>query len=184
MDSHGPLSLRLQTRTTLLPDMTIGPRRPDFSDVPEARRRNMSAISGKNTWPELVVRRLAHRMGYRFRLHVNQLPGRPDLVFPGRLKLIELRGCFWHRHPGCVHAATPKTRPEFWQAKFDGTVARDARNVAVLEAAGWKVLVIWECEVVLPTLESRLRNFLGPPGSPLAIESSKMQDGLSGGDEM
>ena len=144
----------------------------------------MAAIAGKNTRPEMVVRRLAHRMGYRFRIHVSQLPGRPDLVFPGRRKVIELRGCFWHRHPGCVDAAVPKTRLEFWQEKFEGTVARDARNVVTLKAAGWDVLVVWECEVTLPGLEERLRDFLGPSGPVWVVRHSKMQYGLSDADEM
>lgn len=123
----------------------------------------MAAITGKNTQPEILVRRLAHSMGYRYRLHAKGLPGRPDVVFPGRRKIIEVRGCFWHRHPGCILAATPGTRPDFWQAKFQATVARDIRNLAALEASGWKVMVIWECEVKDAQLMDRLRMFLGPP---------------------
>jgi DNA mismatch endonuclease Vsr len=138
-------------------------QRPDFSDVDEIRRRNMAAISGKNTRPEMQVRRLAHRLGYRYRLHVRDLPGRPDIVFPARRKIIEIRGCFWHRHPGCVLAATPGTRADFWQEKFRATVARDARNITALEARGWAVMVIWECEVKEIALRERLSTFLGRP---------------------
>lgn len=137
-------------------------------DVLEARRRNMSAVRGKHTKPELLVRSLLHRMGYRYRLHGRDLPGRPDIVFPTRRKAIEVRGCFWHRHPdpACRNAVMPATRREWWQAKLDANVARDARNLAALEDAGWAVLVLWECEVRRDQgdLSRRLRAFLGPPG--------------------
>jgi DNA mismatch endonuclease Vsr len=102
-------------------------------------------------------------MGYRYRLHAKGLPGRPDIVFPGRRKIVEVRGCFWHRHPGCGRAATPTTRAGFWRAKFQATVARDADNLALLQASGWAVMIIWECEVKDANLAERLRNFLGPP---------------------
>ena len=138
--------------------------RPSFADASDARRRNMAAISGKNTRPEILVRGVAHRMGYRFRLHDKELPGRPDIVFPGRRRIIEVRGCFWHRHPGCFCSASPGTRAQFWQAKFLATVARDARNLASLEELGWKVMVVWECEADDDRLSERLRGFLGPPG--------------------
>lgn len=136
--------------------------RPDFGDVSPGRRRNMAANVGKNTMPEILVRKLAHKLGYRFRLHVKGLPGRPDVVFPARRKIIDVRGCFWHRHQGCAAAATPATRPDFWRAKFDDTVSRDARNLAMLENGGWEVMVIWECETRQPGLDHRLRAFLGP----------------------
>lgn len=123
----------------------------------------MSANVGRNTGPELAVRRILHVMGYRYRIHGATLPGRPDIVFSRRRKVIEVRGCFWHRHPGCPAAATPATRPEFWADKFATTVARDARNLAALETAGWRVLVIWECELGDPRLSGRLLSFLGPP---------------------
>jgi DNA mismatch endonuclease Vsr len=121
----------------------------------------MAAITGKNTRPELAVRQLAHSMGYRYRLHSKRLPGRPDIVFAGRRKIIEVRGCFWHRHTGCSFSAEPGTRQEFWQAKFQATVARDARNLAALEAGGWEVLVIWECQARDHGLAERMRVFLG-----------------------
>jgi DNA mismatch endonuclease Vsr len=123
----------------------------------------MSAIGGKNTRPEIAIRKLAYAMGYRYRLHVKGLPGQPDIVFPVRRKIIEVRGCFWHRHPDCAMSANPATRQEFWQAKFAATVARDSRNLAALEASGWQVLVIWECELRDVHISERLRSFLGPP---------------------
>jgi len=112
---------------------------------PERRSANMARVRGKDTAPEMRVRRIAHRMGLRFRLHRKDLPGRPDLVFPKHRLAVFVHGCFWHRHPGCRRASTPSTRAEFWQAKFDGNVARDARQQEALEAMGWKVLVLWEC---------------------------------------
>jgi DNA mismatch endonuclease Vsr len=141
--------------------------RQAFSDVSEGRRRNMAAIRAKNTQPEMLVRRLVHRMGYRYRLYVRTLPGCPDLVFPRHHKIIEVRGCFWHRHPGCIYAATPRTRPDFWRTKFADTVLRDSRNVASLQAKGWAVLIVWECETATPDLGDRLRRFLaGQPPDP------------------
>lgn len=106
----------------------------------------MSRIKGKNTAPELRVRRVAHALGYRFRLHRRDLPGCPDLVFPGRRKIIMVHGCFWHQHPGCSKISQPKTRVSYWQAKFARNVERDRTAQAALLEAGWKVLVVWECE--------------------------------------
>lgn len=106
----------------------------------------MARVRGKNTTPEMLVRRAAHALGYRFRLHPKQLPGRPDLVFPSRRKAIFVHGCFWHRHLGCRMASMPKTRAEFWSTKFEQNVRRDAAAIEALESTGWKVLVIWECE--------------------------------------
>lgn len=113
----------------------------------ERRSWNMSRIRGQDTGPELVLRSLLHRAGFRFRLHAKQLPGRPDIILPRYRTAIFVHGCFWHRHPGCRNATTPSTRREFWQAKFDGNISRDARNQAELEAAGWTVLTVWECEL-------------------------------------
>ena len=107
----------------------------------------MSRIRGRNTGPELRLRSLLHRAGFRFRLHAKQLPGSPDVVLPKYRTAIFVHGCFWHRHPGCRNATKPSTRREFWQEKFDANVSRDARNQAALEAAGWTVLTIWECEL-------------------------------------
>jgi DNA mismatch endonuclease (patch repair protein) len=106
----------------------------------------MSRITGKNTKPEMVVRRIAHALGLRFRLHRRDLPGRPDLVLPRHRLAVFVHGCFWHRHKACKLASTPKTRVEFWQTKFDANVARDDSAVKQLAALGWHVLVLWECE--------------------------------------
>jgi len=113
----------------------------------ERRSWNMSQIKGRNTRPELRLRSLLHRAGFRFRLHAKQLPGRPDVVLPKYRTAIFVHGCFWHRHPGCRDTTTPSTRREFWQEKFDGNVRRDARNRAALEATGWTVVTVWECEL-------------------------------------
>ncbi|QLG91184.1 DNA mismatch endonuclease Vsr [Pseudomonas yamanorum] len=126
------------------------------------RSRMMSAIRGKDTVPEMVVRRFLHGLGYRYRIHRKDLPGKPDLVLP-RLKVcIFVHGCFWHRHPGCAFATTPKTRPEFWNEKFQKNVARDLANIGALDAAGWRVLIVWECQLkndpeTLVRLEQKLR---------------------------
>ena len=112
---------------------------------PAVRSRMMSGIKGRNTKPELIVRSVAHRLGLRFRLHRADLPGRPDIVFPRHQVVVLVHGCFWHRHD-CGLAANPKTRPEFWEAKFQANVRRDALTKQRLEEAGWQVIVIWECE--------------------------------------
>ncbi len=106
----------------------------------------MSRIRGKDTKPELRVRSQLHRMGYRFRLHRKDLPGRPDIVLPKYDTVIFVHGCFWHRHKGCGACYTPKTRPEFWKKKFGGNIRRDRTNINLLRKQGWKVLIIWECE--------------------------------------
>ena len=123
----------------------------------------MSRIRGKDTKPEMRVRRLVHGMGYRYRLHAKGLPGRPDLVFRPRRKIIFVHGCFWHRHSGCSANRIPKTRADFWRAKLDRNVERDRRNDAALRADGWGVLVIWECETKSDheQLAQRIRAFLG-----------------------
>jgi DNA mismatch endonuclease Vsr len=137
--------------------------RPEFDDVPPARRRNLAAVGGKDTAPELRVRRLLHRMGFRFRLHRRDLPGTPDIVLAGRRKIVEVRGCFWHRHPdpACRNAVLPRVRADWWAAKLARNVARDERNLAALRDSGWLVLVLWECEVKDETaLSTRLLSFL------------------------
>jgi DNA mismatch endonuclease Vsr len=143
--------------------------RPDFGDVPDARRRNLAAVRGKDTKPELIVRRLLHAAGYRYRLQRRDLPGKPDIVLPGRQAVVDVRGCFWHRcpDPACKNAVLPKTRADWWAAKLDRNVERDRDNQAKLEAAGWRVAVVWECQVRRSAEDVRkmLAEFLGPPGS-------------------
>jgi len=112
-----------------------------------ARGRLMSRIRGKDTMPELRVRRYLHSRGLRFRLHVKDLPGKPDLVFPRYRTVLFVHGCFWHQHPGCRYAVMPATNAEFWKSKLEGNVLRDHRHAAALESLGWRVLVVWECEV-------------------------------------
>ncbi|MGC1273734.1 MAG: DNA mismatch endonuclease Vsr [Planctomycetaceae bacterium] len=132
-----------------------------------ARRRVMAAVRQKDTQPELVVRRLAHALGYRFRLHA-ALPGRPDVVFPGRRKVILVHGCFWHRHDCRRGRATPVTNAGFWAAKFQATVRRDRKTMAQLRRLGWSVMVVWECQTATSgsvRLARRIESFLGPPGS-------------------
>jgi DNA mismatch endonuclease (patch repair protein) len=115
--------------------------------TPAARYRNMAAIGSKDTKPELVVRRLVHGLGYRYRLHQRNLPGKPDLVFASRHKIIEVRGCFWHVHACPKGRSTPVTNAEFWRGKRLENKGRDARNRARLRRLGWEILVIWECEI-------------------------------------
>lgn len=114
----------------------------------ERRSWNMSRIRGKDTGPELIVRRLLHRQGFRFRLHHKGLPGKPDIVLPKYKTVIFVHGCFWHSHPHCSDATIPKSRTEFWMKKFADTNKRDENNQALLLNLGWKVVVIWECETV------------------------------------
>lgn len=116
----------------------------------ERRSWNMSRIQGKDTRPELALRSLLHRNGFRFRLHDRGLPGRPDIVLPKYRAVIFVNGCFWHRHPGCRFAYQPSSRIEFWERKFADTVERDARNVEALSRLGWKVITVWECELKTP----------------------------------
>lgn len=129
--------------------------------VEPARSALMARIGQRNSKPEIVVRQLLHAMGYRFRLHAKELPGRPDIVMRPRRKVIFVHGCFWHRHEGCRRTTTPKTRREFWEAKFEANEARDRRVQAELVEAGWRYLVVWECEVKdRVTLASTLRAFV------------------------
>ena len=126
--------------------------------TPEQRSWNMSRIRSGNTGPERRTRSLLHRMGYRFRLHRKDLPGRPDIVLPGHRTAVLVHGCYWHRHPGCRFAYTPKSNLEFWQAKFRENTARDARQRQELLELGWRVITVWECETRTPDkLAERLR---------------------------
>jgi len=118
----------------------------------------MGRIRGRDTAPEIAVRSMLHRLGLRFRLHEQKLPGRPDIVLSRWETVIFVHGCFWHRHTHCPFAYTPKSRVEFWRAKFEANAARDERNRKALASAGWRVVVIWECEIAQETrLSRRLR---------------------------
>lgn len=129
--------------------------------TPEHRSRVMSRIKGKNTQPEMVVRRLIHVMGYRFRLHRQDLPGSPDVVLPGRKKVIFVHSCFWHRHTGFKYAYVPKSNVDFWIKKFDANVRRDNSTMAALESLNWGVLILWECQTRDPQhLACVLQRFL------------------------
>lgn len=150
-DLTGKVELRPATRNRFLMDRL----------TPERRRRLMQQVKGENTRPELVVRSLLHRLGYRFRLHRKDLPGTPDVVFPSRYLVIFVHGCFWHGH-GCRIGQLPKSRLEYWGPKIASNRNRDARNSADLEAAGWRVAAIWQCELFdLDGLTVRLRKLLG-----------------------
>ena len=133
-----------------------------------ARSRNMAAIRSTGTKPEMLVRSLVHRLGYRFRLHARDLPGKPDLVFRSRRKVIFVHGCFWHQHAklSCKDGRAPKSNLGYWAAKFVRNVTRDARNIDALKALGFRVLVIWECEVLAggAGIEGRIGRFLGRGG--------------------
>jgi DNA mismatch endonuclease (patch repair protein) len=123
----------------------------------DAKRRLMGRFRGKDTKPEMLVRRTLHRMGLRFRLHRKDLPGTPDIVLPGRRLAIFVHGCFWHHHEGCSTARIPPTRPDFWKAKFRYNKKRDLENAEKLRGMGWNVVEIWECDARRATLEDRLR---------------------------
>lgn len=128
--------------------------------TPSQRSTRMALVRNKDTKPELRVRRLVHKLGYRFRLQAKDLPGRPDLVFRSRKTAIFVHGCFWHRHEGCPRTRLPKSRLDFWAPKLLGNAERDAKKLAALSDLGWRVLIIWECETENPTtLERRLVDF-------------------------
>jgi DNA mismatch endonuclease (patch repair protein) len=129
--------------------------------VDQARSAQMALVRSRDTKVEMRVRKFLHATGLRYRLHDRRLPGAPDLVFSSRRIVVFIHGCFWHRHPGCAAARLPKTRQEFWEAKLNGNVLRDARQQAELVRMGWTVLIIWECETKDPerllALANRIR---------------------------
>ncbi len=142
----------------------------------------MQAVRGKDTGPEWIVRKLAHGLGYRYRLHVKGLPGKPDLVFPARRKAIFVHGCFWHAH-GCRYGRPPKSGHDYWLPKLEQNKIRDADKRARLEALGWSVLTIWQCETKdAKALAARLRAFLGAAGdkprSTTRPDSAKVIQGI------
>lgn len=130
---------------------------------PEQRSRNMSKIKGKNTKPEMIVRSTCHDLGLRYRLHRKDLPGTPDLVFPKYQLCLFVHGCFWHRHPGCKYAYTPKSRLDFWLPKLAKNVERDAKALRELETAGWRVSIIWECQTKYrDALRAEIKKMINP----------------------
>ena len=126
-----------------------------------ARRKMMAGFRSKDTRPEMLVRRALHRLGYRFRLHRKDLPGKPDIVLPMHRTAILVHGCFWHQHDGCRDARTPRTRQDYWIEKFRRNLERDRGTEAALRELGWKVHVVWKCEARRPELSERLRRLLG-----------------------
>ena len=124
----------------------------------------MRSVKSKNTGAEMVVRRLLHAAGFRYRLHRKDLPGKPDIVFPGRRKVIFVHGCFWHQHPNCHFADRPASNVNYWNTKLDRNVTRDTQNIAALKEQGWNVYVVWECKVRdTSQLLEALREFLNFP---------------------
>lgn len=146
-----------------------------MAQVDPTRSKIMRAVRQRGTGPEMLVRRALHAHGYRFRANAKGLPGSPDLVFAARGKIIFVHGCFWHRHPACRLASTPRTRSTFWEEKFTRNRERDARNHAELEGAGWEVHTVWQCETrdMAETL-SRLVEFLGPPSLRSRLRDSRL----------
>ncbi len=128
--------------------------------TPSERSRIMSLVKSKNTRPELLVRKIIHRMGYRYRLHKSDLAGSPDIVFTSRRKVIFIHGCFWHRHNCANGRRLPRSRVEFWENKLKGNRKRDLRNIRSLKRDGWKILVVWECQIAAPAFETKLHQFL------------------------
>lgn len=128
----------------------------------ERRSANMRAVRSRNTAPEMRVRQIAHGLGYRFRLHQRDLPGKPDLAFPGRRKAVFVHGCFWHQHEGCLRGSAPQSNRDFWRPKLARNIARDAEQLVALKKRGWRSLVIWECQTKdEKRLAARLSRFLG-----------------------
>lgn len=128
---------------------------------PARRSEIMSRVHSRDTKPEMLVRKLVYSMGYRYRLHAKELPGKPDLVFRPRGKAIFVHGCFWHRHPGCALARLPKSREEFWLTKLEANRERDIKNQHALQEANWSVLTIWECELGdIDKLKRKIKEFL------------------------
>ncbi|MDR1855700.1 MAG: DNA mismatch endonuclease Vsr [Desulfovibrio sp.] len=140
------------------------------------RSRIMAAIKGRDTGPEMLVRRFLHGRGLRYRLHDRRLPGRPDLVLPGLRTVVFVSGCFWHRHEGCPRTTMPKSNVGFWEEKFRRNVERDVRNQAALRDMGWRVIVIWGCETTPEGLERLLRQVQGLEPVPAADGREKLAD--------
>lgn len=170
MDSSDKIFLYSRAEAKLLNGQGVECRalaRKKLADTlsPEERSKRMSLIRGTGSAPEIKLRHLIHRMGFRYRLHVKELPGKPDLVFPSRKVVIFMHGCFWHRHKRCKLARLPKSKLGFWQTKLEGNRKRDIRNQRQLRAMGWRVLVVWECEMAdIEHVTKTVREFLRQRG--------------------
>ena len=151
--------------------------------TPEQRSRLMSHVKGRDTTPEMVLRRLLHRLGYRFRLHRRDLPGSPDIVLPRYRTAVFVHGCFWHRHPGCAKATTPKANVDYWLPKFAENIERDARKERELAAAGWRVLIVWQCELatgrVDELVDRLLRTLPRKPSDVPSLATAEIGDATS-----
>ncbi|HCG00189.1 MAG TPA: very short patch repair endonuclease [Chloroflexi bacterium] len=142
------------------------------------RSRIMSKVKNRDTAPKLVVRRLLHRLGYRFRLHRANLPGHPDIVLPRHRKVIFVHGCFWHGHVGCPRGARPATNTEFWNAKLDANARRDKSTQEALDKLGWRILIVWQCETRNETrLAAIIEQFLAAAQTPV---TDSIGDGANG----
>lgn len=158
------LACLCMTKSRLHPEPLPSKESQTDAAITEGTRRSMRANRAKNTRPEVAVRRLLHRLGYRFRLHDRTLPGTPDLVFSKRRAVVQVHGCFWHQHPGCQHATMPRARADYWGPKLARNAARDQANAVRLGALGWRLEIVWECELRdEAALAARLARFLGPP---------------------
>ncbi len=153
----------------------ISPCKTSHPQVDPARSAQMALVRSTNTKPEERVRKALHTAGLRYRLHDRRLPGTPDLVFSSRRTVVFVHGCFWHQHAGCAGCRMPKSRQDFWRAKLEGNVARDARQIVELELRGWQVITIWECETreadALASLVQRIREM--PVLAPLQRKKSR-----------
>ena len=154
-----------RAQTWFPPEMRASRKR--FANVSPGRRRIMSAIRSTGSRPETSIRQALHRLGYRFRKNVRTLPGKPDIVFSARKKIIFVHGCFWHQHAGCSNAGVPQTRTDYWHPKLARNVENDKRHVQLLEEQGWSVSIVWECDVrkSLTDTVANLVQFLGPTRS-------------------
>jgi DNA mismatch endonuclease (patch repair protein) len=143
----------------------------DMTDVYDQTQRSkvMRSVKSENTKPEVIVRQTLHALGYRFRLHRRDLPGKPDIVLPRYHKIIFVHGCFWHQHPNCKDAERPQSNTDYWNRKLDRNVQRDQNNITVLRASSWSVLVIWTCETKnRDQLRQRLEAFMRDRYEPMA----------------
>lgn len=163
-ETHSTPKARSEGEVTVKTTMPTRGSRTPWANVPEVRRHIMRSIRPGYTKPERFVRNMLHRLGYRFRVRGMRLPGRPDIVFPARKRVIFVHGCFWHAHEGCGRGKPPRSRTDYWLPKLSETRKRDRHNIEALIAAGWEALVLWECELSdASDTRERVCRFLGPP---------------------